>query len=230
MHQNHVVNTDEELRENLKNQNVGFSKDDDIDVPITDGDEYFKNTTKHEQPKSGGNFTDPVIGFIGDMLGYNTPIKSATISTEPITYVRTTEVPKEQTTTIIPTTHLKQGEPTPQPQSPPPEPESIPQPPPAAHEEIQFKPTLPTVKGEKTYDLWKNFYYVVLGGHDPLVQRMNTLGPIRTECLELVKSQYIKETLKSKNYKDQFKKKILDLTHPEEIYNEILKSQTNKTK
>jgi hypothetical protein len=98
---NHVVNTHEELQEKLGKPNVGYSKDDDIDVFETGGDEDFKNTTKHElhshdtqfidSSVAGGSLTDPVVGFIGDMLGLKSPPRypqPPTISTDSMSLVR----------------------------------------------------------------------------------------------------------------------------------------------
>jgi hypothetical protein len=116
-------NVQEELQGKLNDANVGYSNNDAIDVPVTMGSDDFSNTTQHkphdaqfiDSSVAGGSFTDPVVGFIGGMLGLNSPASTPIITTKYRPPIRAREedlTPNTAARTeIIPTTILQEPPP-----------------------------------------------------------------------------------------------------------------------
>jgi hypothetical protein len=245
-----------EARENTefsKNDvNVGYSTDDAIDVPTTSGD--LRNSTQHiphdaqfvDSSVTGVSFTDPVVGFIGGMLGLNSPVRTPTISTgynrPPIRAEEVDLTPKTLSETFITPTktvkqmreeyekkiasnkpdNRKQVQPTPQPQPSPPKPHSPPQPPAKEDEsedESEEEQPLPKGKGKEKVEVWKKYYSEVLGGEPFNVKDIVSIGEIRKKCLELVRAKYSLKT----RHTNLFDAKVINSDNPQYIYKQILK-------
>jgi hypothetical protein len=116
-------NVQEELQGKLNDVNVGYSNNDAIDVPVTMGSDDFSNTTQHkphdaqfiDSSVAGGSFTDPVVNFVGGMLGLNSPVRTPIITTKYRPPIRAREedlTPNTAARTeIIPTTILQDAPP-----------------------------------------------------------------------------------------------------------------------
>jgi hypothetical protein len=217
-------NTHEELQSQLNNQNVGYSKDDDIDVPITSGD--LANSTQHEPHEP--NYATQALDFTGRVLDlasqYITPIKAKEIEYKPDT-ITPSRTHGKVMGIVEEYEKRKQGQPTPQPQPSPPKPHSHPPPPNRLEyenedEEInEDNKTIPIKKRMALANNLREFYYVVLGGTNPDVVNITSITDIRKECLNLVKRQYSEITRDT----GLFNISIYKLTKPEKIYDEILK-------
>jgi hypothetical protein len=257
---NNMENVQEELQGKLNNlndstdPNDGYSNNDGIDVPVT-GD--FVNTTQHkphdtqfiDSSVAGGSYTDPVVGFLGGMLGLNSPARTPTITTRyrspirareevltPITASNTRIVPTKVVEPPPDFTTVKQrlqyfdkkGQ-TPQPQPSPPKPQSLPRPPATENKDESEDEDEPEDKDEdkkpprvrlEILENLKKYYYDVIGGTDPIVDQMKNIPKVRKECIKLLLDKYY-HTIRHNS--DLLNKDIIKSNKPEEIYDEILR-------